>query len=375
MGAQVKAGDDDLRVAGHGTIVYMGPILPAKDAFPEDEQDLFAATLEGAGPAQLSSLRSALLSWRRRRGKPDRLVTVGLSESPEDGFSPYFDDSSGLFSVLLLAGEHLFIQTWAPVDTPAGRAAIDGLLSPLLERHRAARVDVGVEEYGDLVVDWPMRGRTVADAWAFHGELRTLLSAASSGELSPSTALDLLRAGRGDLLSGQPESAWLEVKAVPYDLDDRNVRFELGKDVAAMANSRAGGIIVLGMSNEKKKRKGEVDTVGAYNEFDLKRVKRQRYRHLVANLVYPTLTGFEVELIEGSATDRGVAVLVIPPQEETKRPFLVQGAINDGNVLGRHVLLPWRRDDEVDAMDAVALHARLRLGEQAISGGEVPPLS
>jgi hypothetical protein len=90
--------------------------------------------------------------------------------------------------------------------------------------------------------------------------------------------------------------------------------------------------------------------------------------------VYPTLTGFDVELIEGSAKDRGVAVLVIPPQEETKRSFLVQGVIDDGNVLGRHVLLPWRRDDEVDAMDAVALHAHVRLGEQAISGDEVPPL-
>jgi len=371
----VKAGDDDLRVAGHGKIVYLGPVLPGKDAYPEDEQDFFGATLEGAGVAQLSSLRSALLRWRKRHGEPDRLVTVELSESPEDGFSPYFDGAAGLSSVFLLAGEQLFIQTWAPVEMPAARAATHRLISPLLERHRASPVEAGIEEYGKLVVDWPTRGRTVADAWSFHGELRTLLSAASSGELSPSTALDLLRAGRGDLLSGQPESAWLEVKAVPYDLDDRNVRFELGKDVAAMANSREGGLIVLGMSNEKKRRKGEVDTVGAYNEFDLKRAKRQRYRHLVANLVYPMLTGFDVELIEGSEKDRGVAVLVIPPQEETKRPFLVQGVIDDGNVLGRHVLLPWRRDDEVDAMDSVALHARLRLGEQVISGGEVPPLS
>jgi ABC-type amino acid transport substrate-binding protein len=210
---------------------------------------------------------------------------------------------------------------------------------------------------------------------AFHHELRALLAAAASGELSPSTALDLLRAGRGDVLRGQPESVWLEAKAVPYDLDDENVRFELGKDVAAMANSRRGGIIVLGLSNERKTRRGEVDTIGGYSEIDLSRVTRQRYRHLVAHLVYPTLIGFDVELIEGSAKDRGVAVLVIPPQPETKRPFLVQGTIDNGRVLGNHVLLPWRREDETDAMDAVALHARIRLGEQAIAGGDVPPLS
>lgn len=374
MGAQVKIDDRDLRVVGHGTIVYAMPISPAENAPPEDDQELFAATLEGAGAAGLSSLRSALLSWRRRHSEPDRFLNVALSDDPEEGFSPFSDNSTGA-SILLLAGERLLVQTWAPVDTPRARAATHRLLSPLLERHGASCVDVGLEEYGTLAVDWPTRGRTIADAWKFHLELRALLAAASNGELTPTTALDLLRAGRGDLLRGQPESAWLEAKAVPYGLDDKNVRFELGKDVAAMANSRQGGIIVLGLSNEKKRRKGDIDTIGAYSEIDLRRVRRQRYRHLVANLVYPTLTGFDVELIEGLAQDRGIAVLVIPPQVETKRPFLVQGVIEDGNVLGRHVLLPWRREDEVDAMDAVAMHARIRLGEQAIAGGEVPPLS
>lgn len=374
MGAKVKIDDRNLQVVGHGTIAYVMPISPAKDAPPEDDQELFVATLEGAGPAGLSSLRSALLSWRQRHSEPDRCLNVALSDDPEEGFSPFSDNSTGA-SILLLAGERLLVQTWAPVDTLRTRAATHRLLSPLLERHGASCVDVSLEEYGTLAVDWPTRGRTVADAWEFHHELSALLAAASNGELTPTTALDLLRAGRGDLLRGQPESAWLEAKAMPYDLDDKNVRFELGKDVAAMANSRQGGIIVLGLSNEKKRRKGDVDTIGGYSEVDLGRVRRQRYRHLVANLVYPTLTGFEVELIEGATQDRGIAVLVVPPQPETKRPFLVQGVIEDGNVLGRHVLLPWRREDEIDAMDAVALHARIRLGEQAITGGEVPPLS
>ncbi len=370
----MRNGERGLRVVGHGTIVYVMPISPAENAPTEDEQELFAATLEGAGPASLSSLRSALLTWRQRHSEPDRFLNVALSDEPEEGFSPFLVDSLGP-SVLLLAGERLLVQTGAPVDTPRTRAATHQLLSPLLERHGASYVDVGLEEYHTLAVDWPTRGRTVADAWEFHLELRALLAAASGGELTPATTLDLLRAGRADLLRGQPESAWLEAKVAPYDLDDKNVRFELGKDVAAMANSRQGGIIVLGLANEKKRRKGDVDTIGGCSEVDLRRVRRQRYRHLVANLVYPTLTGFDIELIEGTARDRGIAVLVIPPQTENKRPFLVQGVIADGNVLGRHVLLPWRREDEIDAMDAVAMHARIRLGEQAITGGDVPPLS
>lgn len=378
MGARVKLDesyDFDLQVVGHGAIVFAGLVAPEQHAPDEHRRCYFAATLEGAGSAQLASLRAALLSWRKRHGVSKRFLTVALSKRPEADFSPHFENSYGL-PVLLLAGERLLVQAYARVETPAARAATHRLLGPLLRRHRASCVDVGVEEYGTLAVDWPTRGRTVADAWEFHRELRTLLSAASSGELSPSTALDLLRAGRGDLLRGQPESAWLEAKAEPYALKDEDAKYELGKDVAAMANSRDGGIIVMGMSSEKKGNKSSaVDTIGDYNELDLKRIKRQQYRGVVARRVYPTLTGFEVELLEGSKKDRGIAVLVIPPQPETKRPFLVQGAIDEGNVRGDYVLLPWRREDDTSAMDAVAIHSRIRLGEQAIAGGdEVPPL-
>jgi hypothetical protein len=374
MGPQVKVAEDDLRVVDHGALVYVGYLRLGENT-DLDEHHLFVGTLEGVGSAQLSSLRSALLTWHQRYSEPHRFVTVELCEDPEEGFSPFSDDSGGEF-VFLLAGKRLLIQARAQVDTPPTREATHRLLAPLLKRHGATCVDAGVERHGVVAVDWPTRGRTVADAWSFQRELSTLLWAASSGELSPSTALDLLRAGRGDLLRGQPESAWLEAKAVPYDLDDKNVKYELGKDVAAMANSRDGGIIVMGMSNEKKrKRSSEVDTIGGYNAIDLKRISRQKYRDLVARRVYPTLTGFDVELIEGSEKDQGIAVLVIPRQPEEKRPFLVAGFIEDGNVMGNHVLLPWRREADIDAMDPVAIHDRIRLGEQAIAGGgEVLPL-
>jgi hypothetical protein len=372
MGAKVRIEGLDLQVVGHGRIVYLGDLSPERYADPEDAQDLFVATLEGTGPAQLSSLRSALVKWRGRHGEPDRPVNVALSPDPEESFSP--EDPTGQ-SILLLAGERLLVQTWAGVETKPGRETIHRLLSPLLERHGASSVDVGLEQYNTLAVDWPTRGRTVADAWRFHDELTTLLSAAEDGELTPSTTLDILRAGRWDLLRGQPESGWLEAKAVPYDTGDDNVKYELGKDVAAMANSRRGGIIVLGMSTSTKGKRNEVDTIGDVNELDLASISRQQYRSLVAHRVHPSLSGFDVELIEGSAKDRGIAVLVIPPQAERKRPFLVQGVIADGNVLGHHVLLPWRREDDTDAMDAGAIHARIRLGEQAIAGGEAPPLS
>ena len=368
----MKIEGDDLRVVDRGQFVYLGPMGVAEYSLPEEDQELFAATLEGVGEARLSSLGAALVSWREHR-EPDRVVNVALADDPEEGFEPHVDPIGP--SVLLLVGDRLLIQTWADLKVPSARAATHRLLSPLLRRHRASCVEVGLEQHGTLAIEWPTRGRTVADAWEFHRELTTLLSAARGGELSPTTALDLLRAGRGDLLRGQPESAWLEVKAEPYDLKDPTVKFELAKDVAAMANSRRGGIVVIGMSTEKKgRRQGEVDLIGDYSKTSLKSLKRQQYRSLVAKWVYPSLVGFEIERMEGSTAGEEVAVLVIPAQPEAKRPFLVQGTVDDGNVLGSHVLLPWRREDETDAMDVVAIHDRIRLGERAIAGGEVPPL-
>jgi hypothetical protein len=46
----------------------------------------------------------------------------------------------------------------------------------------------------------------------------------------------------------------------------------------------------------------------------------------------------------------------------------VQGALSEGKVLGAHVLLPTRREDDTALSDAGAIHARLRLGEQVIAG-------
>jgi hypothetical protein len=168
VGAQVKIDDRfALRVVGHGEIVFMGDLLPERDAAPEEAQNHFAATLEGAGPAQLSALRSALLNWRKRYSRPDRFVTVSVSAAPEKDFSPHLDDPVGP-DVLLLAGERLLVRAWAKVDAPSAREATHRLLSPLLKRHRASWVDVGLEKYWTLAVDWPTRGRTVADAWEFH---------------------------------------------------------------------------------------------------------------------------------------------------------------------------------------------------------------
>ena len=54
-----------------------------------------------------------------------------------------------------------------------------------------------------------------------------------------------------DLL-GVPECDWLDVKSGIYQLDDPAKAEELVKDVAGFANSRAGGLLLVGFSTRKE---------------------------------------------------------------------------------------------------------------------------
>jgi hypothetical protein len=360
MNARVRVADSNsLEVVGHGSLTYAGLLLPDQDALPEEGELHFAGTVEGTSAAGLASLRQALLRWPGRSSSSTLRVVVSLSGVVEADFDLSRDSGR---SVLVLAGNRLLVKARTSSEWPA----VSRLLSPLLERHKASLVKVGFESYGDIAVDWPIRGRSVADALRFHDELRVLLSAADGGELTPSTTLDILRAGRWDVLHGQPESSWLDAKGAPYANLKGNGKYELAKDIAAFANSPDGGLIVLGMCT-KKNRDG-VDTIRRVEEFELAKVRRQSYRDLVERWVYPRVVGFEVERIEGASEGRGLAVLLVPPQAETSLPFLVQGTYLSDKVLGAHVLFPVRRGDDTTAMDAASMHARLRLGNQVIAG-------
>lgn len=374
--------DGDIAVVGHGALTYMGT------AVGEVLNSRHLGALEGIGPASLSSLRQALIRWRKRAGYLEARVWVGLFEVSEDVLHRLFDDPLMLVThyrsnppitpALFLDGDELKMRIEVEQPREVKPVGIEEWLAPFLSRRRATcEVSVAEKENleGDgltLAVDlqWSYpRGATVNDAWKFGDEVQTLMLAIEEGVLPRSAALDLLCAGRWNLFKGQPETEWLEAKGAPYDHLERdlgeNWRLELAKDVAAFANSPGGGLIVLGLVT---KNRGDGDVIEGHKEFDLSRVEASTYRGHIAQLVYPRVEGFEVRRIKGTKKDQGMAILVIPPQPEGSRPFLVQGTIIGQTAMGAHVLLPMRREDDTALMEVEAIHARLRLGEQVIKG-------
>ena len=60
-----------------------------------------------------------------------------------------------------------------------------------------------------------------------------------------------LRAGRPEDLLDVTECGWLDVKSGVYRLDDPASAEELAKDVAAFANTKTGGLLLIGFSTRK----------------------------------------------------------------------------------------------------------------------------
>jgi hypothetical protein len=67
---------------------------------------------------------------------------------------------------------------------------------------------------------------------------------------------DALAAGRPERLIGARKCAWLDAKGQPYQLDQPRSAAELAKDVAALANT-GGGVIVVGLRTRRGQQRGD----------------------------------------------------------------------------------------------------------------------
>jgi Putative DNA-binding domain len=328
-GARVRYEPDQfgLGVVGHGTIRF------------QDADTLFAPR-EIAGLAYLTALRNSIRRYLRCEvGDVGGRVQIQLSEVPARYFNE--DESLAEWTSILYQDGEMLIEVGAPLSERPAEAFVRRLLGPLLTRHQAgiASLDVSAGDdtfYLRLDVAFPYAGKTVDDAYAIGQDIEQLLAATQNGELNFWTARDLIRAGRWDLLLGQPESDWLDAKSTPYDRRKPNWRWEIAKDVAAFANSPTGGLIVLGMTARDQ---GDGEVITGVKEFDLRTAPRHVFRNVVAQNIYPRLEGFEVDRVEGATKGRGLVTLVIPPQRERRRPFIVTGVVHGRAVLGAHLLI------------------------------------
>lgn len=165
-------------------------------------------------------------------------------------------------------------------------------------------------------------------------------------------------------LTGQPESAWLEVKSHGYDCDDPAQQIELAQDVARFANGDGPGLLVLGY---RTKRVSGQDVIQKHCPLPIDRPTCERYRAILDQRVFPPVRGLSVDHVQH---DRGASVIItIPEQHDHERPFLVHGAMVDGRHEGAFISIVRRRGEHSIPVNPAAIHAALAAGRRVLRSG------
>lgn len=134
----------------------------------------------------------------------------------------------------------------------------------------------------------------------------------------PTDALDALQTGTPHRLLGVAETQELEFKRAGYRLDVEAQCWELGKDVAAMANG-GGGLIIVGVATGREWNQAE-DIVTATDGIARSSVSETKYRSVIAREVYPPPEGVRVIWV---GDDPGFLVIVVPAQPSDQSPAVL----------------------------------------------------
>jgi hypothetical protein len=140
-------------------------------------------------------------------------------------------------------------------------------------------------------------------------------------------AREALGAGEPEKLLGLAECAWLDVKGGVYDLDSPYGAEELLKDVAAFANAREGGLLLVGFATQVEDGQEVIDRV---RPVPRERVDLDRHRKLLDRIV-PVPLHVRVDWV-GCGQDKGILVIDVPVQPAACLPFLVPGPARTGKV-------------------------------------------
>jgi len=173
----------------------------------------------------------------------------------------------------------------------------------------------------------------------------------------------LLEAGREAELVGVPESDRLDFKSQPYVLTTDKGRWELCKDVAALANI-GGGELVMGVETEVPTDREE-EIAAAIRPFPSGMVLIKQYRDTIdaTSGVYPVLRGVDIRKFD-RADDKALAVITVPPQAEDDLPFLVVRMVEGDSKRGLGIGVPFRSGSHTYWEPAGQLHRDLSDGRR-----------
>jgi hypothetical protein len=148
-------------------------------------------------------------------------------------------------------------------------------------------------------------------------------------DLSPERIVELLHAFAYDEVVGCRESQHLEFKEAWYRFDDdEREKWELAKDVGAIANS-GGGTIIRGVAIVKVPFVDE-DRASGVKPIPADKVSLKQHRDVLAKWLFPSPKGVAFEWIPADPhsehAGKGLLAIHIPPQDADRLPFICTSA-------------------------------------------------
>ncbi|HEV2640043.1 MAG TPA: ATP-binding protein [Actinocrinis sp.] len=178
-------------------------------------------------------------------------------------------------------------------------------------------------------------------------------------------AREALRAGDPAALLGVREGPWLDAKGGIYELGAPSGAEELAKDVAAFANTKHGGLLVIGIGTLPDAH-GEV--LDRLKPIALNLVDLDRHRKVIRERVTPSPRNVCVAWID-LGNGRGVLYIDIPEQPRSNQPHVVAApAGRDGKSHQASIAVPIREADGTYWLPRAEVHQLLAAG-WAQSGG------
>jgi hypothetical protein len=154
-------------------------------------------------------------------------------------------------------------------------------------------------------------------------------------------AREALRAGKPEELLGLAECGWLDVKEGVYRLDEPGRGEELAKDVAAFANSRIGGLLLVGYRTRKEH---EVEVIDEIRPVPRAVVDLDRHRKLIRERVIPSPREVRVDWID-RGDGKGIVVIDVPAQPPARLPHVVAAPSRTSDPSRFSVAVPVREGD------------------------------
>ncbi|MGA5820011.1 RNA-binding domain-containing protein [Kitasatospora sp. NPDC094028] len=177
-------------------------------------------------------------------------------------------------------------------------------------------------------------------------------------------AVAALLDGRFDDVLGLKESVWLDAKGGIYDLDSPAKAEELVKDVAALANTATGGLLVIGIGTRPEH---EQEILDRLKPVPRNRVDLDRHRKLIRERITPPPRGIDVDWIPVDG-EHGVLLIHVPAQPTARLPHLVAAPTRGEKGHPDSVAVPVREGDGTVWLPRAEVQRLLGAGWSATGG-------